>query len=122
MKKDLSRMTDSDLRDLFKSLCIQQGKAFNPEGLPRYKRLYFEIKNVAEEMKRRPGDARHLLVPLLTHEDWQVRLKAGTYTYAIAPQQARQALQWLAETRLGQFGLDAGFFLAGIDKGEFTPT
>lgn len=122
MKQDLSKLTDIELRDLFEALCIEQGTKWNPEGLRRYKKLYFEIDEVTKELKRRPGDARRLLIPLLTHEDWQVRLKAGINTYAIAPNEARKALQWLRETRLEQFGGEAGFFLSGIDKGEFTPT
>ncbi|WP_127091703.1 DUF2019 domain-containing protein [Aquabacter cavernae] len=58
----------------------------------------------------------------LTHEDWQVRLKAGIHTYAIAPEEARKALQWLRETRIAPFCGEGGFFLSGIDRGEYTPT
>lgn len=122
MKRNLSNMTNMELLDLFERLCVEQGSKFNPGGLERYKTLFFEIKDVADELKKRPGDARHILIPLLNHEDWQVRLKAGHYTYAIAPAEARRALQWLRETRHGQFGLEAGSFLTGVDKGEFIPT
>lgn len=122
MKRNLLQLTEEELRDLFESLCIEQGTKWTPEGLRQYNKLYFDIKEVVDELKRRPGDARHLLIPLLTHEDWQVRLKAGINTYAIAPEEARKALQWLRETRLEQFGAEAGFFLSGIDRGEYTPT
>lgn len=122
MKRNLSHMTNTELRDLFETLCIEQGKKFNPKGLERYKALFFEIREIAEELKKRPGDARYILIPFLAHEDWQVRLKAGHYTYAIAPVEARRALQWLQETKHGQFGPEAGFFLSGIDKGDFIPT
>ncbi|WP_127091699.1 DUF2019 domain-containing protein [Aquabacter cavernae] len=121
MKRKLAQLTDTALRDLFEALCIERGQKWNPENVRPYNKLYLEIVDVAEELKRRPGDARHLLIPLLKHEDWHVRLKAGTNTYALTPQEAREALQWLRETRLEPFGAEAGMFLSGIDRGEFTP-
>lgn len=122
MKRDLSKRADAELRDLFEALCIEQGRKTDIDEVREYNRLYAEIREVVDELRIRPGDARHLLIPLLAHEDWHVRLKAGIYTYALAPQEARKVLQWLRETRLGYLALEAGFFLSGIDKGEFTPT
>ncbi|WP_127091705.1 DUF2019 domain-containing protein [Aquabacter cavernae] len=122
MKRNLSRLTEVELRDLFEALCIERGEKWDVENVRPYNKLYLEIVDVAAEMKRRPGDARHLLIPLLKHEDWQVRLKAGTNTYAIAPQEAREALQWLSNTMVSPIGPEAGFFLFWIDRGEFIPT
>ena len=122
MKRELSQISDAELRDLFETLCIERGKKWDIDNLRLYNKLYMEIKAVADELKRRPGDARHLLIPLLKHEDWHVRLKAGTNTYALAPQEARKVLQWLRETRLAPFGAEAGAFLSGIDSGQYTPT
>ena len=125
MKRNLSRLSDEALRDLFETLAIKQGDAWAPEdpkALPRYTKLYFEILDVVTELQSRPGDRRRILIPLLEHENWQVRLKTGTYVFALVPEQARPTLEWLVTTREGPVCLEAGSFLWAVDKGIYVPT
>ena len=125
MKRNLSRLSDEALRDLFETLAIKQGDAWapeNPKTLWRYEKFYFEIRDVALELQSRPGDARRILIPLLEHENWQVRLKTGTYVFALAPEQARRTLEWLASTRVGPVCMEAGSFLGAVDDGMYVPT
>lgn len=77
---------------------------------------------MVEELKQRPGDARHLLLPLFEHESLQVRLRAAKNAFALDPVGARRVLQWLREMPPCPYGMDAGMMLAAIDAGEFIPT
>ncbi|OYW52649.1 MAG: hypothetical protein B7Z15_21580 [Rhizobiales bacterium 32-66-8] len=125
MKRNLSRLSDEALRDLFEDLAIRQGEAWDPgdpETVPRYTKLYFEILDVVTELQSRPGDRRRILIPLLEHENWQVRLKTGTYVFALVPEQARRTLEWLASTRVGPVCMEAGSFLGAVDDGMYVPT
>ena len=125
MKRNLSRLSDEDLRDLFEDLAIRQGEAWDPgdpETVPRYTKLYFEILDVVTELQSRPGDRRRILIPLLEHENWQVRLKTATNVFALVPEQARRTLQWLHESAPAPACLEAGRFLDAVDMGMYVPT
>ena len=125
MKRNLSRLSDEDLRDLFEDLAIRQGDAWvlgDPETVPRYTKLYFEIVDVVTELQSRLGDRRRILIPLLEHENWQVRLKTATNVFALVPEQARHTLQWLSETGAAPVFFEAGSFLGAVDDGMYVPT
>ena len=125
MKRNLSPLSDEDLRDLFETLAIKQGDAWapeNPKTLWRYEKFYFEIVDVVKELQSRPGDGRHILVPLLEHDNLQVRLKTATNVFALVPEQARRSLQWLSETGAAPVFFEAGSFLGAVDDGMYVPT
>ncbi|OYY07858.1 MAG: hypothetical protein B7Y70_13650 [Rhizobiales bacterium 35-68-8] len=125
MKRNLARLSDEALRDLFETLAIKQGDAWapeNPKTLWRYEKFYFEIRDVALELQSRPGDARRILIPLLEHENPHVRLKTATNAFALVPEQARRALQSLHESAPAPACLAAGRFLDAVDMGMYVPT
>jgi hypothetical protein len=121
MKKALTKFSDIELRDEFIRVCLEQEKTDDLD-IKNLNRLYHKMAAVVEELKRRPGDARHLLLPLFEHESLQVRLRAAKNAFALDPVGARRVLQWLRETQPFPYGMDAGMMLAALDAGEFTPT
>ena len=125
VKRNLSRLSDEALRDLFETLAIKQGDAWapeNPKMLWRYEKFYFEIVDVVKELQSRPGDARRILIPLLEHENLQVRLKTATNVFALVPEQARRTLQSLRESAAAPVFFEAGSFLGAVDRGMYVPT
>ena len=122
MKPNLSTLTDSELRLRFEALCLEQEKWIDPENTRKYGKLFFDIKDVIDELKRRPGDARHILMPYLHHPNWQVRLVTGQYVYALAPEETRPVLQWFRTSGHAYYQGNAGMFLRAIETGEFYPS
>jgi len=90
--------------------------------MQRINRLYWELKAIEDELKRRTGDQRRVLVELLRHPNEHVRLKAATALLAVAPEAARRELERIAAPRIGPQAGAAGMLLASIDRGDFIPT
>ncbi|MEW6256680.1 MAG: DUF2019 domain-containing protein [Pseudomonadota bacterium] len=121
MKKALTKFSDTELRDEFIRVCLEQEKT-DDFDIKNLNRLFHQMAAAVEELKRGPGDARRLLLPLFEHESLQVRLRAAKNAFALDPVGARRVLQWLRETQQYPHGMDAGMMLAAIDAGEFIPT
>ena len=94
-----------------------------------------ERSAVAEELKRRPGDARRALVRLYNHPNPQVRKTAADATLAVEPEAARQVLYFgdcarsskgrcfnRLRTRESIRKRGAGMSLCNLDRGVFKPT
>lgn len=111
-----------ELVDLFVSLCVEQGEELERGDIPRVNCLFDEINAVEEELKTRPGDRRHALVPLYKHDDMQVRLTAAKATLAIAPEAARKALQDIKASKWLPQSAEASGTLWTLDRGIFKPT
>ena len=77
---------------------------------------------VEEELKRRDGDQRRTLLPLLQHRNLQVRLNAAKATLAVEWKAARRALEVIQATQWMPQAMDAGMCLSNLDKGIFKPT
>jgi hypothetical protein len=108
------------LVDLFKTLGIAQDDADTAGDQKKFNRLYWELKAVEEELKKRPGDARKDLLSFYADPNLHVRLVAAKATLAIAPEEAREALIKLRSTK-GPQALDAGMTIRAIDEGIYKP-
>jgi len=86
-----------------------------------FNRLFAHMRLVRAELKSRPGDHRHLLVPLLTHENPQLRLNAIKSTLAIAPVEARSALEELASSTYVPYDFEARSTIGNLDSGFWVP-
>ncbi len=119
----LRTMSVKDLVDLFTGLALQQDEAeLAFDDVKVINRLYRMLKEIEGELKSRPGDQRHALLPLFNHPNPQVRLKAAKATLAIAPVAARQVLESIAETCYGPQKGEAGMSLWNLDRGVYKPT
>src|SRR6516165_2843963 len=122
-------MTNADLQFLtvdqwvhrFADIGVQQDKAEQAEHDSKYKRLFFEMSDIQEELKRRSGDQRRALVTLLDYPNMQVRLRAAQYALAVAPEAARQTIEAIAASTWPPQCYDARNCLRRLDEGEFVP-
>ncbi len=118
----LGKKTVNELVELFTGFALQQDEAELAFDTKEGNRLFWKITAIADELKSRPGDQRHALLPLLDHPNPQVQLKAAKATLAIAPAAARHVLEVIAETCYGPQKLEAGMSLRNLDAGIFKPT
>jgi cytochrome c oxidase assembly protein Cox11 len=119
-RTDLSQMTAHQLVERFATLGLEQDRA--EDDIPKFNRLYGEMRAVEDELKARPGDQRRALLQLFTHRNAQVRLTAAKATLAVAPQEARSMLEWLADSQIFPQAGGAGMCLSSLDRGIFKPT
>jgi cytochrome c oxidase assembly protein Cox11 len=118
----LRNMSVKELVDLFTGFALQQDDAMLAFDAKETSRLYWKLKEVEGELKSRPGDQRHALLPLLAHSNPQVQIKAAKATLAIAPAAARHVIETIAETCYGPQKLEAGMSLSNLDAGIYKPT
>jgi hypothetical protein len=100
---------------------MEQCEAIEYDEISRFNRLFVLRHAVEAELKRREGDQRRALLPLLQHRNLQVRLNAATDTLAVAPEAARRALETIRDTHWMPYAADAASRLRGVDEGRFKP-
>ncbi len=120
-RADLTKMTIDQLVDRFAEIGLAQNDALWDGKYARFNRLYDQMSDVSQELKRRGKEARLALLRLYNHRDIQVRLKAAVHTLAVAPDLARHALQVIADSKFYPQAGDAGMLLDGLDDGSFKP-
>jgi hypothetical protein len=74
-----------ELVDRFVSIGLAQYEALYVVDTRKFNRLYREMEEVRNELKRKEGDQRRALLPLLDHPNLQVRMKAAHAVLAISP-------------------------------------
>ena len=101
---------------------LEQFDATQTDDHDTYNELYDRIKAISKVLRERGADAHRALLPLLGHENAQVRFNAAHDLLAIEPERARAALEWVAKwAPLPQRG-SAGMSLHRLDSGEYKPT
>ena len=119
---DRARQTTEELVEEFIRIGVAQFEALAGLDVRRANRLYDKKTAVLAELKGRPGDGRHALVPLLRHENLQVRLNAIGATLTIAPAAGREALERIKATGWMPQAADAAGWLRALDDGTFGAT
>jgi hypothetical protein len=115
-------MSVADLVERFAALGVGQFNAELHGDIAKQNRLLLQMRDVTEELKRRPGDQRSALVRLFDHPNIQVRLMAAKLTLAVAPAAARQMLQNIENSKRYPQAGDAGMSLWNLDQGVFKPS
>jgi hypothetical protein len=118
----LGKMTADELVERYVAISLEQYAAIEWDEISRFNRLFVLRHAVEAELKRREGDQRRALLPLLDHRNLQVRLNAATDTLRVAPEAARQALETIRDTHWMPYAADAAGRLHGLDNGTFKPT
>ena len=93
MKKSAGPASVQELVERFLAIGLAQYDALYVADTRKYNRLYAKMQDVRNELKRREGDQRRALLPLLDHPNLQVRMKAANTVLAISPDLARKALE-----------------------------
>ena len=81
----------------FVSIGLAQYDAAYVVDTRKYNRLFSRMRDVETELKRREGDQRRALLPLLDHPNVQVRMMAAHELLVISPALARKALESIYE-------------------------
>jgi hypothetical protein len=122
MNKTLTAMPTLQLVELYQELALRQDRAMLDREQGKVSDLVKRRFAIEAELKSRPGDQRHALFALYSHPNPQVRLSAATATLALAPAEARAALQLIIDRREFPQAGDAGMRLWNLDRGVFVPT
>jgi hypothetical protein len=109
------------LAEEFAKLAMMQNEAGLYGDQRRVNALYWQMDEIAKELKSRSGDQRTSLLPLLRHPNAHVRWKAAAATLAVAPKEARDALEDIIRNRIFPQALDAGMLLDGLDEASYEP-
>jgi hypothetical protein len=121
MTKSADRASVQELVERFVSIGLAQYDALYVVDTKKYNRLYAMMVDIRNELKRREGDQRRALLPLLDHPNLQVRMKAATTLLAISPDLARKALESVSESKIYPQARDAGMTLSALENGTFVP-
>ncbi|HEV7601623.1 MAG TPA: DUF2019 domain-containing protein [Bradyrhizobium sp.] len=105
----------------FLSIGLAQYDAAYVVDTRKYNRLYAMMVDIRNELKRREGDQRRALLPLLDHPNVQVRMMAADTLLAISPVLARKALESVRESKIYPQAMDAGMTLGALENGTFVP-
>ncbi len=118
----LGDATVEELVRHFEAIALDQYEAQLDDDTARYSRLFRQMDDVKEELKRRLGDQRRALMVLYVHPNVEVRLKAAKATLAVAPEEARSLIEVIAKSHEFPQAGDAGMTLRALDQGIFKPT
>ena len=121
-RADLTQMSVEELVLRFTAIALDQDEAILMDDNAKFRRLYWQMDAVENELKAREGDRRRALLPLYEHSNLQVRLKAAVATLAVEPEAARRELQAISDSRAYPHAGDAGMTLVALDRGIFKPT
>jgi hypothetical protein len=119
---DLKDESASQLASRFTALTLDQDKAIKNDETVKYNLLYGQMIAVVQELKKRSGDQRRALIPLLDHANAQVRLMAAIATLAVAPDAAHIALQKISDRNEYPQAADARGMIRALDQGTHIPT
>ncbi|GGF65923.1 hypothetical protein GCM10007301_27020 [Azorhizobium oxalatiphilum] len=120
-QRKLSQLPTDQLVALFVELSLEMKRADDWMENGAYNRAHKKLRDVRAELKTRPGDGRHALLPLLAHPNIQVRLDAALATLALSPE-AEAALRGIAPLGTASQPFTARDILKALDDGSYKPT
>lgn len=115
-------MTVEQLVERFVTIALEESEAVTINDVPSLTKLYWMMDAVNKELQSRPGDQRRALLPLYSHSDAQVRVKAAKSTLAVAPVAARSLLEEIKKSGPYSQSMQAHMSLFNLDRGIFKPT
>ena len=87
----------------------------------KYNRLYKKMERIRAKLKEMPSDQRRALLPLLSHPNVRVRLKAAHSLIALYPDLARNALESIRRSGIESQNGEAAMAISGLDEGSYIP-
>lgn len=119
--EDFSSFSDAELVQTFLKLSLSRAEAVMATDVSKLNRLYPRSTALKDELRRREGDKRRLLISLYNHPNPQVRIDAATATLAIFPEEASRALQLVCDRQEHPYALEAGMRIDSLRQGIFKP-
>lgn len=117
----ISEQCREALIEAFVESSLAQDRAELYGEISMYNRLFKKIQAITEELKSRAGDERRFLLPLLGHNNGQVRLNATHAILAIAPEAGRESLRQIAMTAPIPHNQNAKATLRHLTSGFYKP-
>jgi hypothetical protein len=108
-----------ELVGLFLSTGLAQYEAAYVVDTKKYNRLYARMQDIRKELRRREGDQRRALLPLLDHPNVQVRMMAAHTVLTISPDLARKAFESVRDSGIFPQAADASGTLRALDSGTY---
>jgi hypothetical protein len=103
----------------FLSIGLAQYDAARVADTSKYNRLFARMQDIRHELKRREGDQRRALLPLLDHPNVQVRMMAAHAVLTISPALARRAFESVRDSQIFPQAMDAGMTIRALDNGTY---
>ena len=119
--KSADQTSVQELVERFVSIGLAQYDALYVVNTKKFNGFYSEMVDIRNELKRREGDQRRALLPLLDHPNLQVRMKAANSVLAISPHLARKALESVRDSGVFPQCADAAGMLSALDEGFYVP-
>jgi hypothetical protein len=120
--KDVADWNEDSIMKRIEEIGFKQFFHLDRLEIKKYNLLFKELKNLIEELKKRPGDRRVILRAHYRHENLQVWLNAAKHTLAVFPDEARAQLEAIEQTNRHPQAMDAGMCQYNLDTGIFKPT
>lgn len=114
-------MSIKELLDRYVEIGVAQDNASLDNDTNKFNQLFDKKTVIEKELQIREGDQRTALMTLYEHPNMQVRLNAAKATLAVAPSQARQLLQKIADSNFFPQAGDAGMSLWNLERGVYKP-
>jgi hypothetical protein len=111
-----------ELVERFVSTGLAQYEAAYVVDTRKYNRLYARMQDIRGELRRREGDQRRALLPLLNHPNVQVRMMAAHTVLTISPDLARKAFESVRDSEIFPQAADASGTLTALDNGTYIPS
>lgn len=115
MKTDFSKVGIEELLNLFVRLSIEQEEAIYVANTSGFNRLGDTLYEIINEIKRRPDDRGQSMLKLFGHPNTQVRFNAATSVSGLFTNEARRAIQSIADSKSDLMASDARMYLRTLD-------
>ena len=122
MTSEFAVLSIEQLVGIYEGVSVEEFDALELGDMPSVRKLFSKLKSVDQEIRARGIEARRKMLPLLNHRNPQVRINAAKALLAIAPQEARSALELLAFRGPSIQRLDARMCIRHLEEGVFKPT
>ena len=103
----IPKLAPEALAEEYLAVGLRQGQAIEEFDNRTCNRLFPKRRAIADELLSRQGDHWRLLLPLLDHADWQVRLNTAQDLRNVARDESRRALQSIDASKRYPYAADA---------------
>ena len=122
MTREFAVLSVEQLVGIYEGVSVEEFDALELGDMPSVRKLFSKLESVDQEIRARGIEARRKMLPLLNHRNPQVRINAAKALLAIAPEEARSALELLASRGPSIQRLDAKMCIRHLEEGVFKPT
>ncbi|OJV02985.1 MULTISPECIES: DUF2019 domain-containing protein [unclassified Nitrobacter] len=106
----------------FVEVCLEQYEiVYSLGSTSRYNRLFAEMQRIKAELQQMPGDQRRALLPLLSHSNVQVQLRAAHSLLVLFPEAARKCLENIRDSGIEPQNGEAATAIRRLDEGSYVP-